>query len=291
MRTIALDFPKSILIETCNICQGKCIFCPYSNIRKGNDIYFLEKDIIERLLYEIKKYYVERISLFNNNEPLLDNRIYEIIRTTRNILPSVEITLSTNGILLKEETVKKLYLAGLSALYISIPTLIDKDYKTIMGYNINHILEVIRNLHNSKYTKIIKIAIPKALSFNPDEFKKEFTEKGIEICPWEIEYITNWKLNLSEMRQYFAMNKTTVSCDRPMDQAVITSNGNMLLCCRDWHEEIILGNIKSDTIYNIWHNNKTKAIQKSISKQEYNKISLCRKCSMAKVNLSFDTPR
>jgi 2-iminoacetate synthase ThiH len=60
MRTKPLLFPKSILIETCNLCQGSCLFCPYSKIRKGQKKELLEYKIIKKLINEMTDYYVER---------------------------------------------------------------------------------------------------------------------------------------------------------------------------------------------------------------------------------------
>ena len=37
IRSKALDFPKSVLIETYNLCQGECKFCPYKELRSGEE--------------------------------------------------------------------------------------------------------------------------------------------------------------------------------------------------------------------------------------------------------------
>ncbi len=280
MRTVALDFPKSILIESCSLCQGNCIFCPYQNIRKGQKADYLDEAIIIRLLKEIKNYDVKRISLFNNNEPLLDSRIYELVKQTRIILPNVEITLSTNGFLLNEDVINKLYENGLTAFYISIPTLNEEDYKQIMGYELNKVLAPIRKFYNTAQAAMLRIAVPKARSYDEKAFKNEFRSNGIKVAPWNIENVASWHLDKAKINNYFELGIPTDYCDRPMDQAVILANGNMVICCRDWHEEEVLGNVKVNTIYEIWHNEKCKRIQRLIGGYNYKEIPICKGCTM-----------
>ena len=61
---------------------------------------------------------------------------------------------------------------------------------------------------------------------------------------------------------------------------VISSNGNVIVCCRDWNYENVVGNIYNNTIYDIWHNEKMKKIQRLIIEQNYNAIDCCKDCNM-----------
>jgi hypothetical protein len=61
---------------------------------------------IIRQLKEIE--YSGSINLFSNNEPLLDDRIYEFCRITREALPNAFLSIYTNGILLTIEKFLKL---------------------------------------------------------------------------------------------------------------------------------------------------------------------------------------
>ena len=82
-----------------NICQGSCKFCPYQTLRSGEEPNYLDYDVYKCMISEISKYNVERLTLFNNNEPLIDKRIYDFIKYARENLGDIEITLSSNGIL------------------------------------------------------------------------------------------------------------------------------------------------------------------------------------------------
>ncbi len=280
MRKEALDFPKSVLIETCNRCQGECKFCPYQEIRVNEKTTYLDFDRYKQLIDEMTYHPVKRISLFENNEPLIDKRIYEFVNYAHDKLPHVELTLSTNGRLLTKEVIDKLYLSGLTTLYVSIPTVDDEHYKEVMGNDISKIVPLLTSIEDDKLIKMIRIAVPKTKYFDINEFKKIF-DKYL-ICAWDIEYKKSW--NIDKKIYDIADIGYTGPCDRPLDQMIIKSNGDVSICCRDWQQQNIVGNIYINQMYDIWHNVKMKKIQDSIAKQDYDDIECCRDCNM---NIKF----
>ena len=281
MRTEALNFPKSILIETTNICQGECKFCPYKEIRKDEKITLLDFQKYKEMIQEISNYDVKRLTLFNNNEPLLDKRIYDFIKYAKENLNNIELTLSTNGRLLTKEILYKLKESGLTYLYVSIPTTNEENYTKIMGNKLEKILSILLETKDLDLIKMIRIAVPKTKYYDYQEMKE--TLGKYQICTWDLEYKENW--NLSEtFEEITAQLEYTGPCDRPLDQMVISSNGNAIICCRDWRYENVIGNVYQNTLLEIWHSEKMKEIQKLISEQDYENISCCKDCNM---NITF----
>lgn len=277
MRKEALNFPKSILIETLNICQGECKFCPYKEIRSNEKPTYLDYERYQQIIEEISQYDIQRITLFNNNEPLIDKRISEFINYAYKKLNNVEITLSTNGRLLTKEVLKKLKESGLTHLYISIPTIEAENYKKIMGNNIESILKLLIEINDKELLKMIRIAVPKTKYY--DYSKMQETLEKYLICAWELEYKENWNM-YNTFNEIVDSIEYTGPCDRPLDQMVISSNGNVIICCRDWRYENVIGNIYYNSLYEIWHSEKMKIIQNLIIEQDYNKIDCCKDCNM-----------
>ena len=128
---------------------------------------------------------------------------------------------------------------------------------------------------------MIRIAVPKTKYYNHQELKNKLGK--YLICAWDLEYKENW--NLSEtFKKITDQIEYTGPCDRPLDQMVISSNGNAIICCRDWKYENIVGNIYDNTLFEIWHGKKMKAIQELIINQDYNSIPCCQDCNM---NITF----
>lgn len=275
MRTTALDFPKSVLIETCNLCQGMCKFCPYPELRKNEDITFLSDEIVESLFNELKEHNVNRLTLFNNNEPLLDKRIYKFIVLAHKKMPNIEITLSSNGRLITKGILDKLYKCGLTTLYISIPCVERENYKNIMGTYPDKLFSVLNDVFEEHLIKMIRIAVPITKYLDEQQIRSKF--KNFIVCTWNLEYKKSWCIG----DKFFdiATDKSFAGeCDRPMDQAVISSNGNVLICCRDWQEQNVVGNVYEKTLSEIWKGEEMKKIQELISNKQYSLIKCCSDC-------------
>ena len=61
---------------------------------------------------------------------------------------------------------------------------------------------------------------------------------------------------------------------------VILQDGNVSPCCLDYNGSINLGNIRSETIQNIWNNLKYKKIRKDFKNLNYTDYKVCQKCDI-----------
>lgn len=277
MRKEALEFPKSILIETSNKCQGLCKFCPYSKIRKNDGLELMDEKVFYYLIDEISKHRPKRITLFNNNEPLLDKRIFKFIEYVYENNKDTEITLSTNGIILTKEILNKLHDSHLTTLYVSIPTIDEEKYEYLMGVKPFKLFKLLESIDDNSMKKMIRIAVPETKYYDKESMKAKFGD--YLICSWPLEYKGSWQMK--EEFEKFSLNMQYAGpCDRPLDQAVISSNGDVIICCRDWSRENVVGNINYDSLYNIWKSDKMKKIQNEIINNNYNKIKCCSTCSL-----------
>ena len=279
IRTEALDFPKSILIETYSLCQGECKFCPYEEIRREKEVDILSEKKYLELLEEISNHKINRLTLFNNNEPLLDKRIYKFIKKAHDVMPDTEITLSSNGRVVTTDVLNKLLESGLTTLYISIPCINREDYKKVMGVYPDRIFKVLDSIEDERLLKMIVIASPITKYLNKEEMDKRFNK--YKKCAWNLEYKESWGIH-DKFNEVAKEDSIAGLCDRPMDQAVISSNGDVLICCRDWQSQNIVGNVYNNTLYDIWHSKPMRIIQQLIAKEKYNQVECCKDCAINK---------
>lgn len=275
MRKIAREFPKSVCLETFNLCNGSCIFCPYTRVHSEEKILLEDKYVIS-LIDEAAKINVERFSLFNNNEPLLDERIYDFIAYARAKIPNARTTLSSNGKIISTEKMSKAIKSGIDNFYISIPTLDEEMSKKIMGFNARNVVEKIMDLPSELY-KNVRIAVPLTRYFDREAYTRIFEPVGIKVITWEMEANADW-LELDDIKSLVQV-RCEYGCDRPLDQAIISSNGDVLLCCRDWKHEAVLGNIKEKSLADIWRGEVAKEYQKKFESGRCKEIPLCSNCS------------
>lgn len=67
-------------------------------------------------------------------------------------------------------------------------------------------------------------------------------------------------------------------CLRPSTQLVINWKGNVLLCCNDYYEKHIFGNVKDKPILEIWNSEKFKRYRELLRKGYREKIDICKDC-------------
>jgi len=107
-----------IQIQTVDACNRRCSFCPRSYIRGTGKRMKINvfKNIIDQLA-DIG--YWGRVTPYLKGEPLLDDRMVDLIRYIRKKLPENFIFLSTNGDLLTKQLSKDLQDAGVNFLKVS----------------------------------------------------------------------------------------------------------------------------------------------------------------------------
>ena len=68
-------------------------------------------------------------------------------------------------------------------------------------------------------------------------------------------------------------------CSTPLTTFNIMYNGDVILCCNDFSNKLILGNVNVLSINEIWNSKKYQKIREMLYNGEYKKISGCRTCS------------
>jgi len=248
-KLISCNLPYSFFFETRTRCNNICPFCPASiQNDTRNDLYMAEKTF-KKCIDELSTLdYHGTIWLHNYNEPLLDKRIVSFIRYASKQLPKAKLSLMTNGILLSPRYGIRLLEAGLDDLVID-------------NYSDNGIL--IKNVKNF----LIKVASDKSYY----QHKFFFLEMRILNAKGDSRAgnSPNRKYNLQPLK---------LICDWPFRSFVVTNNGDVGLCCKDFKFECVMGNVNRQSIVEIWNGDKFKHARKELFKGNRTWNPLCSKC-------------
>ena len=107
-----------IEIETLNRCNNDCSFCPVNRTDDPRPISVMDEELFNSLIAQLADLQYEgRVSLFSNNEPLLDRRIVDFCKIAKQKIPKAYLFLLTNGKLLTTELFENL-VRYLDLLYI-----------------------------------------------------------------------------------------------------------------------------------------------------------------------------
>jgi len=270
-------FPRAIQIETISECNSSCIYCPYTQTKKKFGHSKLDSKIFEKVLKEIKKYSPQVIAPYLNNEPLMDKDIFSKIRKIRNVLPNTFIDFATNGSLLSLDKSQILLSdeLGVNEIKINIPSTIPKEYEMMTGLNYDKTLRNIKDFIDTAKDKNFKgrFRIIIVSSETPEVDLKFWQNLGIESKVYkkisrggiiETEYSTKEKI-------------TGCKYNREFEWIHILSTGEIALCCMDWNREHILGDLKNQSIKEIWEGTRYNQIRQQIKFSE-DKDFICNKC-------------
>ena len=219
-------------IETVNRCNGICSFCPVSVKNEQRTYAIMEESVFKNIIDQLAELnYAGRLSIFSNNEPLLDKRIIEFHKYARGKLPNARMHLYTNGTLLNKE------------LFLQLVDYLDE----LIVDNYNQELQLI---------PASKMIIEYAKE-NPD-----IKEKVTIVLRKPNEILTS--------RGGDAPNRTQVniekniSCVLPFQQLIIRPDGKVSLCCNDPLGRSTLGDVKEQTLVDIWYGETFENVRKAI---------------------------
>ena len=198
--------------------------------------------LYKKILGELKELdFKGRITLYLRNEPFLDKRIFNWIYEAREMFPDNRINTSTNTEILTEEMLHNAFILGLTDLDMSCYT---KEAEDKWG----------------GYHDGVKINVHR---FAPEHFDMNwFNNRGGYVG--------------------FGCNKVGEGiCYRPSIQMYVTSKGKCVLCCNDFLEDVVLGDLNEQTIWEVWDSPLYNEYREKLySHEAWRKtLKLCKDCN------------
>jgi len=208
----------------------------------------MSEGTFEKIINELSQLnYRNRILLYNNNECLMDERLIEFTRVTRDKCPHADVQIETNGILLDVDLAQELMNAGMNRIIIN-------NYNT--G---NNPIPSIKNF----------LAEAHKLSLSPKQnITIIFREKN-EVLSNMAGNAPNKKGPASSIRDF---------CSWPFIYLPVIHDGSVPICCCDFYGDEIMGNVNEDSLLNIWVGSKFRRVREKLLRNDRTFSLLCQKC-------------
>lgn len=208
------------------------------------------------------------LSLVLQNEPFLDNKIFERVEYIGEILPKTIVEVHSNGLLFDKYKEKIVNME------------IDRFIFSLYGYDseiFNYCTGV--KINEATFNKMIK-----AFAYIKSSSKFDVVENFL----WD-KTPKGWKIrkNLVSRAGFLTNNKilhnTVSGCDiKRQDWLNIFSNGQVPLCCNDWAGEEIIGDVNKNSISQIILSKERQDAIAKIHGAESKKDFICKRCEWAK---------
>lgn len=269
------EYPIFIDIEVTSACNLKCDFCATTfrgkTIKKG----FISFEIIKKIIDEGADNDLFGVKFNIRGEPLLHPQIHEFVKYAKQ-KNLIDVYFNTNAILLGEDVAKKLIDSGLDRLSISFEGYTKSVYeKYRIGANYEKVLSNIENIQSLKRklgvehpkVRIQTVMLPE-LEETFDEYKKFWAERVDEVG----------FLDYKEMKIKKRNIKYPWACPQIWQRMAIWWNGTILPCNHDDDGLLVLGNVRTSTIKEVWNSNKLNNIREMHKKGNAHEIQACDGC-------------
>ncbi len=272
-------FPRYIQIETTIICQANCYFCPQKKATRRPLI--MEWNIIEKVLDETKGLGIT-YRPFILNEPFSDKRMVAVVKQIKTD-PTAKVEFNTNGELMTHDITDRLLDLGVDTMRFSIDGITKETFDETRGIKFDKVYD------NVGYfvEKSVKENYPVDIEVRMIRFPG--TEKE------QIQYKTFWedkgaKVVFTDLYRYPWEGQTesiTQACLKILDETFVYVDGRVTLCCWDYAERAIMGDVKTENILDIWNGLTMQKHRDLLSHGNRKDIHLCSRCDAYK-DLDFN---
>lgn len=256
---LKIDSLLNIYIEPTNRCNLKCIFCARESMNR--DLMDLTIEQFQHIIDPLPS--GTHITMTGNGEPLLNNKIYDMIRlaSERGLLVSI----ITNGTAVTEKNSRKLIESGISRVQFSFDSINKETYEaTRTGARYNDVLLKILKfilIVRKEYVANIFISI---LSVQTERVKQYATESRTfwNSLPIDNYYESPVYSLQTDSKAYDSLSLTEEAwktCITPFVAVKVDADGAVTPCPQDFSGKYIIGNCNNEDIFNIL--NAPKAIE------------------------------
>lgn len=272
------ELPSVFQLEIIGKCNYKCLFCPYNGQR--------DKNII--LVDEINEWYnrgdfneTKTIGLHVLGEPTLHPDYFEIINFF--VDKGIKVQDATNcSRFVDREFVDKLLDSKLDLLVLSLDANDSRTYRELKGVN-NNFQEVLNGIryyltYNTKIKTYIQMVNHPWLTKNDATlFKEMWRCFENHLNKVVIKFLDTWA------GQKFTPSKSILSkscgvCGEIFRSVSILSDGSVVPCCRDCNAQFVYGNIRNQSLKEIWNSYAHYLLIEDQIKTKYEFLP-CRNCS------------
>lgn len=241
-------------------CTRVCSFCPVSDkdfYKKNNIKGKLDPKTYNKLLNDLNALgYCGRIIFSGFSEPLLHNKLEELVRETKIALPGSVLEIITNGDLLSLEKMEILFKSGLDVICVS---LYDGAYQ---------------------FEHFNKMKLELGLSDSQMLLRRRFYEDG------DYGLIVSNRGGLVDSNKYRDKNESAIEaiplqrvCYYPFYMIKLDLNGDMLICSHDWQKRFVVGNILKEDVWHLWTKSNLNSLKFSLAHADRSIIP-CNTCDV-----------
>lgn len=227
----------NIEINIVGICNRTCFFCPKANRKLfPNKNEYMTEEFYRNLMEQLSTVaFKGRISFCGLSEPYIHKNLNKLIGITKDYCPDCYLDLLTNGDFLTEANVRAVFDAGLDNMKVSM-------YDGPEQIPLFNAIREACNLTDEQFV------IRERYLTAEENFGLTINNRGGSI-------------NLEKYGIVPLKEPRKRSCYYPFHKLVLDYNGDVMICPCDWEKRLVVGNLNSQTIFEIWNSDVMKRVR------------------------------
>ena len=261
--------------EVTDLCNAHCVMCPRDKHTREHGI--MNQAQYEHSIDEVVALGAERVVLTGFGEPMLDTRLEDKIEYAKKAGLSTYII--TNGSAINEKRTYRLLMAGLDEMRVSFYGMKPETYNSVMvGLDYNRTIKGLMQFISIRDTLEIKTTIQ--LSYLVMDENAEDVDEFKAFWEPKVDAIEIWKPhNFGDGKDFRERAGKKLSCGRPSKGPLqIQWNGEVIPCCYDYNNQIILGNAFETPIPDILSGKRYIELRAAHDSGEFYKFPYCDQC-------------
>ncbi|MEM0951867.1 MAG: radical SAM/SPASM domain-containing protein [Cyanobacteria bacterium P01_H01_bin.74] len=277
-KSIYMDYPSHVHMETLAVCTAACNFCPYPTIeRKGTR---MDDELIDKIISDLKdipSYVPFQISPFKVNEPFSDKRMLDILDKIDRELPQASITITSNASMLTLDKLKHLtQLNNLAYLWISFNDHRPEHYTKTMRLPWERTIQKLDMIHAGKIAAWFPIKVVLSRVGDGTSADQEFqawVEDRYPLFESSVFQRGGWIGQVDAIEHLPPV--PDVGCLRWFDVS-ITATGKVAHCCMDGQCEWPVGDVRTTHVLDVYNAPEFRQLRETkLTRKEASPCNTC----------------
>ena len=277
--------PWCIQVELVQGCNRRCWFCGIRGVptekQMGNR--YITKHVLQKTFSELNEWLPKiRVEINSHGEPTLHPEYFSMVSVIRQAMPSASISVQTNS-----ETWKDTAASHIAKSFdVGVNTLIINAYK--------------KGLYSAwaQWLKTVGLDYIDYYHDNPTHISanKYYPPSTHQIILWDdlgsqqdkINHVNKRLHNSGGNSDSALIQKMTgrvpaplpkkARCSKVFRELILSWNGKIPICCQDWNDVQVMGNVKNEHIRDIWFGLKFQNARQLLYNRHRDKLIPCDEC-------------
>ena len=293
IRSGEVTLPRYLDVELTNHCNFRCRFCPTGTKSMNRTRGYMPEAVADALVENVAKYRIPGVRFIRWGEPTLHPDYIGIMARVK--AAGAAIHINTNGSRLDAEQIRRLVELPLDSIKFSFQGADEGTYNEMrQGGDYQRLLSIVREMARVRGENALPyIQISTTLTSETAEQIESFKRDVADFCDYynigytQLNHLDVEKMDVSEeekakirelQQQETIHHVYRPVCAEAFDKLSVNWNGDVTLCCSDYDNFMIVGNLLDMDLRQIFNSRAADAYRQMIAKGQYGRIKCCSMC-------------